>query len=75
MTVVGVDDFSLRDVIKPEGVQVRRILSAIINFAKFREERMTVFEQYTQKIEEYMQRRDSLQFQNAELRERVSSLK
>lgn len=49
MIVVGVDDFSLRDLIKPEPAHVRRILSAVINFAKFREERMIVFEHYTAK--------------------------
>lgn len=49
MTEVGIDDFSLRDVLKPEPPRVRRILSAVINFAKFREEQMAIYDQYTQK--------------------------
>jgi len=49
MEQVGVDDFSLRDIVKPETAHVRRILSAVINFAKFREERMSVLDQCTQK--------------------------
>ncbi|RUS27143.1 hypothetical protein BC938DRAFT_483658 [Jimgerdemannia flammicorona] len=49
MRDVGVEDIGLRDVIKPEPARVRKIISAIINFAKFREERMGVFEQYTTK--------------------------
>lgn len=49
MSKVGVESFSIRDLIRPEAPQVRRILSAIINFAKFREERMSVYEQCTQK--------------------------
>ncbi|QPG72778.1 hypothetical protein FOA43_000079 [Brettanomyces nanus] len=36
----GVNDFSIRDVSKPDPTRVRIILSAIINFARFREERM-----------------------------------
>ena len=49
MTKVGVEDFSLRDVLKPESPRVRRIFSAVINFAKFREERTGVFELCNQK--------------------------
>ncbi|KAJ3038898.1 kinetochore-associated Ndc80 complex subunit nuf2 [Rhizophlyctis rosea] len=46
---VGVEDFSMIDILRPEGPRLRRILSAIINFVKFREERMQVFEMLTQK--------------------------
>lgn len=49
MTEVGIDDFSIRDLIKPEAGRVKKILSAVINFAKFREERMPVFETHAQK--------------------------
>ena len=47
MTEVGLEDFSIRDILKPERKRVIMILSAIINFCKFREERMQVFEQCT----------------------------
>jgi len=40
---VGINDFSLRDVIKPEGPRFKLILSGIINFAKFREEQLALF--------------------------------
>ena len=46
MNEVGINDFSLRDLIKPESVRLRLILSAVINFAKFREEQLTVFEEF-----------------------------
>ncbi|KAI1315017.1 kinetochore-associated Ndc80 complex subunit nuf2 [Mortierella claussenii] len=36
---VGVPDFSSRDLTKPEAERVRRVLSAVINFAKFKEDR------------------------------------
>jgi kinetochore protein Nuf2 len=45
---VGIEDFSLKDLMKPESPRIRRILSAIINFAKFREEHLTEFQRNTQ---------------------------
>ncbi|KAF9113667.1 kinetochore-associated Ndc80 complex subunit nuf2 [Mortierella sp. AM989] len=36
---VGVPDFSSRDLTKPEAERVRRVLSAVINYAKFKEDR------------------------------------
>ncbi len=47
MTKIGVDSFSIRDIINPNGPRLRRILSAIINFAKFREDRMVLFEEFS----------------------------
>ncbi|KAJ3092285.1 kinetochore-associated Ndc80 complex subunit nuf2 [Quaeritorhiza haematococci] len=75
MTEVGVDAFSLRDVIKPEPGPLRRILSAVINFAKFREERMVFFEQCTQKTEEINERKHVLEQQNQDLAEKVNSIR
>jgi hypothetical protein len=49
MQAIGIDDFGLKDMTKPEPGRVRRIMSAVINFAKFREERMDVLEEYTVK--------------------------
>ncbi|KAF9900696.1 kinetochore-associated Ndc80 complex subunit nuf2 [Linnemannia zychae] len=40
---VGVNDFTSRDMTKPEADRVRRVLSAVINFAKFREDRQPDF--------------------------------
>lgn len=36
MCDLGIDDFSIMDIIKPEPERVRRLLSAIVNFARFR---------------------------------------
>lgn len=49
MSGVGIDDFSMRDILRPEPPRVRRCFSAVINFAKFREERMGFFESCVQK--------------------------
>lgn len=47
MTQVSVTDISIRDLIKPDPVRVKKILSAILNFAKFREEQLPVFDKHT----------------------------
>ena len=38
MSCCGVPDFNLKDLIKPEYARTRRNISAVINFAKYREE-------------------------------------
>ena len=44
MNASGLHDFSLvKDLYKPESARLRRNLSAIINFAKFREEKLSLF--------------------------------
>ncbi|KAG0360846.1 Nuf2 family-domain-containing protein [Gamsiella multidivaricata] len=45
MRDVGITDFTSRDLTRPEAERVRRILSAVINFAKFKEDRQGVFYQ------------------------------
>jgi kinetochore protein Nuf2 len=49
MSQVAISDFSIRDLIKPDAQRVKRILSAIINFAKFREEQLPVFDKHTER--------------------------
>jgi hypothetical protein len=41
METVGIQDFTLRDLFEPQFPRTKRFLSAIINFAKFREERLS----------------------------------
>ena len=40
MRKVGIDDYDIRDLIRADSNRIRLILSAIINFAKFREEHL-----------------------------------
>ena len=49
MSQVGIQDFSIRDLIKPEALRVKTILSAVINFAKFREEQLPVFDKHVER--------------------------
>lgn len=43
MGYCGIYDFSFRDLLYPSPKRLRRQLSALINFAKFREERLSTF--------------------------------
>lgn len=52
MQICGVDDFSMADFMKPEAQRIRRLLSAVVNFARFREEHMGVCEDLIQRSEE-----------------------
>ena len=47
----GVLDFTLKDLHKPEYMRTRRNLSAIINFAKFREEKLAFFNELQEQSE------------------------
>lgn len=49
MVGIGVDDFSLADVLKPESPRVVKCLSAVINFTKFREQRVAALEVVTER--------------------------
>ncbi len=44
---IAMDTFSLSDLIRPEPLRVIAILSGLINFTKFREERLAQFEECT----------------------------
>lgn len=67
MKASGIHDFSLNDYLKPEYPRLRRILSGIINFAKFREERLIQFQKIANRSEEALHRQHELQAKCSEL--------
>lgn len=75
MIEVGVEDFSLRDLIRPEGTRLRLILSAVINFAKFREEQLAVFEEFSRKSDEIVEERARLGQKKADLVKKIEMIK
>lgn len=75
MREVGFPQFSLQDITKPEALRVRRILSAIINFAKFREEQLEVYDKFTAKASAYQAKHDELLEQNEDCIRRAEDLK
>ncbi len=50
MQVVGILDFNLGDIIRPEPQRLRKILSGIINYMKFREDQIKILSKLDQEV-------------------------
>ncbi|KAI9479697.1 kinetochore-associated Ndc80 complex subunit nuf2 [Coemansia sp. RSA 989] len=72
---VGIDDFSLRDMLKPEPARVRRILSGVCNFAMFRDDRMPTLEKYTVQADEQAERLEQMQQELEQVLSRVHAIR
>lgn len=72
MREVGIEDFGIRDLIRPEPHRLRIILSAVINFAKFREEQLNIYEDLNKKTEEIYAEKERLLSQHHELSNKLS---
>ncbi|KXS22463.1 hypothetical protein M427DRAFT_130142 [Gonapodya prolifera JEL478] len=72
---VGLDRFALKDLQRPEPQQLRRAISALINFAKFREERLGMYEAMTAKTEDLEDQRKLTQQRYQALEARVNTLR
>lgn len=49
--VVGVGEFSIKDLIKPDPNRIKVILSGLVNFLRFREDSMSIYEELAAKSE------------------------
>ena len=70
----GVPDFTLRDLTKPEYTRTRRNVSAVINFAKFREEQVARYEATQGESVAMEQRYRAAQRRNAELKAQIAKI-
>ena len=75
MKICGVEDFSMRDISHPDPKRFRRQLSGILNFAKFREERMSMLLEITGKREEALNNLRRVQLENEKLTDRLATLR
>jgi DNA repair exonuclease SbcCD ATPase subunit len=75
MREVGIDDFGMRDLIRPEPQRLKIILSAVINFAKFREEQLTIYEELNRKTEDIYAEKDRLLARHQDLSTKISTWK
>ena len=57
MTKCGIKDFTMYDVMKPEPKRLRRNLSAVINFAKFREERFSHYVNFSEQTDQLISKK------------------
>ena len=75
MKNVGVNDFSMRDMIKPEYARTRRNISAIINFAKFAAVDAQKHEEMLEKAASQEAAYEAALARNKELKEKIAKLK
>ena len=75
MKICGIMDFGLRDVTNPNNKRLRRQLSGIINFAKFREERLQMYGELNLNREELGEKLKQMQEDNNELNRELDQLK
>ncbi len=75
MEVSCVFDFSVSDLLNPTRQRLRRHLSAIINFCKFREERMMLYTQLAAQKEQCAIQTSSLKDEKVELQRELAALK
>lgn len=74
MVDCGIDDFSIMDIVKPEPQRLRRLLSAVVNFARFREEHMGDCEDLVQRSEQNAENFRNLMGEHEDLLQKVSDL-
>jgi kinetochore protein Nuf2 len=67
MMTVGISDFTIKDVLYPERARLRRNFSAVINFAKFREDRMERYQEFTAESDGYIAQKANLETENNKL--------
>jgi kinetochore protein Nuf2 len=70
----GIDDFNIMDIIKPEPQRFRRILSAVVNFARFREEHMGDCEDLVRQTEERQNKLQQLHEEREQLLAKIHEL-
>ncbi len=75
MEVSCVFDFSVNDLLHPTRQRLRRHLSAVINFCKFREERMMLYTQLAAQKEQCAMQASSLNDERVELQRELAALK
>ncbi|CAG8560875.1 6273_t:CDS:10 [Funneliformis caledonium] len=75
MQVVGISDFNLGDIIKPEPQRLRTILSGIINYMKFREDQIKILSKLDQEIESIETKNEELESHCLNLTARLNALK
>ncbi|KAJ0410990.1 hypothetical protein ATCC90586_007144 [Pythium insidiosum] len=74
MQACGIYDFSMKDVLTPNPKRVRRQLSALINFAKFRDERVAAFAELTKETDVLLKQKATLQDENEALQRQLQEL-
>ncbi|CAK4079691.1 unnamed protein product [Aphanomyces euteiches] len=75
MDACGVHDFKWQDILRPNPKRLRRQLSAMINFSKFKQERKDHFDQFRKRTDDALKAKQLAEEENAALRRKLEELK
>ncbi|EDK36745.2 hypothetical protein PGUG_00843 [Meyerozyma guilliermondii ATCC 6260] len=70
----GINDFTLMDIMRPEPQRIRRILSAIVNYARFREENSVECEKLVSLSESNLEKIRAAKAENNRLQNEISTV-
>eukprot|EP00894_Picocystis_sp_ML_P004855 jgi/Pico_ML_1/55372/g1066.t1 len=74
MYASGVMDFSMKDIVKPVPARTKRNFSALVNFAKYREEKLALYEELHEKMEQHRKEKEKTEKKRKELEEELGRL-
>lgn len=74
MQSIGVSDFSIMDVVKPEPERVRRVLSTVVNYAKYRVHNCNGFYDAVRDYEDTVKELQNEMGRRGELEEKIEQL-
>jgi kinetochore protein Nuf2 len=75
MELCDIHDFSIRDLMTPDAKRLNRQLSGIMNFAKFREERLMLLRELSGTREELVEKLNAVREKHESLNTRLSNLR
>lgn len=75
MLECSIEDFTFTDLVKPDSMRLTRILSYVINFTRFREERANIIDEHFGKAQKAKEKIEQLFFENEDLNNRLQALK
>ena len=75
MELCEVQDFTIKDLMAPTPNRLKRHMSGVINFCKFREERLILLQNLSSTREELLENMNNLRNNNEKLMNRLSLLK
>lgn len=75
MQICGIGNFTLLDILRPDPFRTRRILSAVINFARYRSVRLNACEDLVKRADDEEERLRNVKEKNLDLADKLQELK
>lgn len=72
---IGLTDFGFKDLVSPEPGRMRCMLSAVVNFGKFRDQQMAAYEVLALQSDKYVELHQSLKQKNEALTRELEAIK